>query len=114
LNFLKKNWKSFLNEAKIIYEIDLLLTISADAHKNEVLTHIRAIKGVVIVNVVSAGLAKTETIETSKLKIKFEPYTLPPVIYVAKFLTPKIRKIKGVRSFRYTSHPIGVELKKSN
>ena len=89
--------------------------LSYDARKNltkEVLNILRAIDGVTVVTVIADPRKKEfkqEGLEKSIIKIKFLPREVQPLTYIKEML-PDIRKIEGVKAFKFLDKPYRLEL----
>jgi len=62
-----------LTEAMIIYEAECVLTVTGDRNITDVLTDIRGIEGITIVNILpGGGEERTSGIEAEKVRVKFK------------------------------------------
>jgi hypothetical protein len=115
-NIIREEFTSILNEKKgdsTIYHIDGTLVFSnKNRNLEEILSDIRAVKGITIVKTTGEKKLADNTYETT-LKLKIDPYPFIPLggfkQEKVKELTNEIRKIDGVKVFRLNGEP---ELKK--
>ena len=86
-----------------VYEVECSIRIDKKkgGDKEETLTDIRGIPGVTIVGVVPGSSKESPNYFISTLLLKFEQNNnIPPRNYIKKTLTPGLRKIPGVGSFK--------------
>jgi hypothetical protein len=86
-----------------VYEIECSIRIDKKkgGDKEQTLTDIRGIPGVTIVGVVPGSSKESPNYFISTLLLKFEQNNnIPPRNYIKKTLTPGLRKIPGVGSFK--------------
>ncbi len=91
--------------ARLIYDATRNLT-------KEVLNILRAIDGVTVVTVVADPRRKEfkqEGVEKSIIRIKFIPKEVAPITYIKEML-PLIRKIEGIKAFKFLDKPYRLEL----
>ena len=96
----KDDFKNLIREElkKSVYEAVCVINTSKKEFLTDILTMIRALPGVTIVNLVGASEDVSKQKEAAYLKIKFIPLIVSLEQYV-KTLTNKIREIRGVYSF---------------
>ena len=104
-----KDMKSLLQEviSTTVFEDTAIIETTTQIEITEILTQIRAIKGVVIVNLKEASEKVTENKKRAVLKIKFLPIGGSLNGYI-KFMTASIRSTRGVLGFR-TKEIVDVE-----
>jgi hypothetical protein len=85
-----------------IYEAYCFLANDPEVNVLDVLTYVRALRGVTIVSLKEATKKITANKETAIVRIKFQPTGLTTRPYM-KTLEKEIRKIPGVISFHYKS-----------
>jgi len=96
----KNNLKSLIKEQieKSVYEAECVLQTSKKENFTDVLTMIRAIAGVTIVNVAEAAKSVSDQKEVSVLRMKFIPIDYGLDGYT-KLLVNKILSLQGVYGF---------------
>jgi hypothetical protein len=104
-----KDIKNLLQEviSSTVFEATAIIETTTQLDITEILTQIRAIKGVVIVNLKEASEKVTENKKRAVLKIKFLPIGGSLKGYV-KFMTSSVRATNGVLAFR-TKEIVDVE-----
>ena len=83
-----------------IFEILCLLTTNRQVNLTNILTDVRAIKGITTVTLRKAATAVSEDKEIAQLKIKFKPVGSSVFRYV-KAVRHTIKNIDGVLDFEY-------------
>tara|TARA_Y100001973_G_C5188636_1_gene329451 strand:+ start:95 stop:484 length:390 start_codon:yes stop_codon:yes gene_type:complete len=96
----KDTLKSLIKEQveRSVYEAECILQTSKKENFTDILTMIRAIAGVTIVNVLEAAKSVSEQKEVSTLRIKFIPIDYGLDGYT-KLLVNKILSLQGVYGF---------------
>tara|TARA_R100000152_G_C6770939_1_gene197291 strand:- start:909 stop:1298 length:390 start_codon:yes stop_codon:yes gene_type:complete len=96
----KNNLKSLIKEQieKSVYEAECVLQTSKKENFTDVLTMIRAIAGVTIVNVAEAAKSVSDQKEVSVLRMKFIPIDYGLDGYT-KLLVNKVLSLQGVYGF---------------
>tara|TARA_Y100001938_G_scaffold144065_1_gene218016 strand:+ start:5313 stop:5699 length:387 start_codon:yes stop_codon:yes gene_type:complete len=100
-----------LTEAMIIYEAECILTVSGDRNITDVLTDIRGLEGVTIVNIQpGGGEVGASGIDAEKVRVKFKflkgRYSLR---FRLASLVSKIKEIKGLIGIRiFKTRPVEV------
>tara|TARA_Y100001963_G_C6677918_1_gene398401 strand:+ start:608 stop:1003 length:396 start_codon:yes stop_codon:yes gene_type:complete len=95
-----ENIKKIVTEAigQAVWEAQCTLHTARTENLTEILTQIRAIRGVTIVNLVEASKKVTQNKEVSQIKVKFVPIGGSVPQYL-KWLKNKVRNTSGVLSF---------------
>jgi len=96
----KSNLKNLIKEQveKSVYEAECILQTSRKENITDILTMIRAIAGVTIVNVMDAAKAVSEQKKVSTLRVKFIPIDYGLDGYT-KLLVNKVLSLSGVYGF---------------
>jgi len=96
----KDEFKNLIREElkKSVYEAVCVINTSKKEFLTDILTMIRALPGVTIVNLARASEDVSKQKEAAYLKIKFIPLIVSLEQYV-KTLVNKVREIRGVYSF---------------
>lgn len=81
-----------------VQEAECVIQTSADQNLTDILTSIRAIAGITIVNLVGSSKKLTDYKEIAYLKIKFVPLGSSTSSFM-KSLVNHVRSLKGVYSF---------------
>ena len=99
---LDKQVEEQKKEKSVIYQVNCKVKLKKDADRELLKTDIRAIKGVTIVTTVPQSEKTTEMFSYQTIKIKFQPYAVPPLEFIRN-LGNSFRKLnrRGLTSFHF-------------
>lgn len=93
------------------YKIRCLLTVTGrtDRKKEDILSDIRAVQGVTIVNILHSRDTEMNEFSEMIMKINTSPFGSASIFDILKVISRDIKKLDGVTTFKYISEPVGIE-----